>query len=103
MSYDLDIWTTRTPENLRSVVPDGDRWVARGESLVLDGWSWQIVLGGPEKVEDEDVPDYFRTALPGSRWLYSHNLEPLAAPVAARKSLKSTAKLVAVAAHWAVH
>jgi len=103
MSYDLEIWATRTPENLRSVVPDGDRWVARGESLVLDGGSWQIVLGGPEKVEDEDVPDNVRSALPGIRWLYPLNLEPLAAPAAARKSLKSTAKAVAVAAHGAVH
>jgi hypothetical protein len=101
MSYDLQVWGTRPIENLQSILPDPTKWVLDRESHYLRGRGWQIVVTGPEKVEDEDIPDDVRPALAGIGSLYSINLEPIGAPATALKSARAAAKAIAAAAHGA--
>jgi hypothetical protein len=95
------VWTTRPPE-LPSWLPDAALWQEQGGVWIRGRAAWQIVAGPAHRVEPEDVPEAVRALLPGISHMVELNLEPTAAPQAARTLLTRAAKALAAMGHGVV-
>lgn len=101
MSYDLQVWMTRSPE-LPSGLPDVARWQKQGGLWIQARSNWQVVAGPAHRVEPDDVPEGVSALLPGIGHMLELNLEPAAAPQSARALLKRAAKALAIEGHGIV-
>lgn len=94
MSYDIRVWSVVEPV-WTDMLSQSDGWCPEGCSCVLRKTTWQIVVGPPLLVEDEDIPDDVIDKLPGIRHLTEINLEPIHAPQSAHTILRSIVNRVA--------
>lgn len=94
MSYDIRVWSVVEPVWTDTLL-QSDGWYPEGSSHVLCKADWQIVVGSPLRVEDEDIPDDVIDKLPGIRYLTEINLEPIHAPKSAHTILRRIINRVA--------
>lgn len=92
MSYDLRVWVT-DPRAAETHATHAENRKGRG---------WQIVVSTPVRVEQEDIPDAIRDALPGIAMAIELNLEPIDAPKSALLNLQRLARRIAKLVHGVV-
>ena len=88
MSYDIRIWSVLEPA-WNDILSLDDGWHRENNSYVFSTTNWQIIVGRPVSVEDEDIPDEVIDKLPGIQYLSEIILEPISAPKSAHSTLRT--------------
>ena len=101
MSYDIQVWSVARPD-LEGIASGRDDWYLSERYLTFQKASWQIVVGQPSRVEQEDIPDAVFQALPGIQFLTDLNLEPVHAPKVAQTELHRMGARIAKQSHGVV-
>ena len=101
MSYDLQVWSTNGPV-LEEVLSSDSGWQGHTEIRTLERKTWQIVCDSSSRVLPEDIPAQVADCLPGISFLTDVVLEPINAPVSARKEALRTASRIAKSSHGIV-
>lgn len=92
MSYDLRVWATDAVAAAKHAA----------DLAELSGRGWQIVVNAPDRVEEEDIPEEIRDALPGIVTLIELNLSPISAPKIAHEKMWRLARQLAKLTHGIV-
>ncbi len=100
MSYDFEVLAAVAPE-LPGHLP-GSGWVRSGDTWAVGGNAWQIVVGAPQPLEPEDVPEEASRIVAGLAWRVEINVEPISAPATAIARAERAANAIAKAAQGVV-
>ena len=77
MSYDLEVLAAMEL-NAAEGLP-GSGWIQSGDAWVVRGKAWQIVVGAPQRLEPEDIPEEAGRIVAGLAWRVEINVEPVSA------------------------
>jgi len=94
MSYDIEVYTVTCPEFSGSPFDQVDDPSA-SETRRISGKDWQVVIHGPDRVEDEDLSDEVSRAVPGLQYLTMIHVEPTSAPKRAYSLASQAARSLA--------
>jgi hypothetical protein len=101
VSYDIQIWSVGSIP-LPDALSDMENWQREGLAWVRASKNWQIVINSSTKVLFEDLPEDVVAEVPGISYLTELNLEPIGAPMSARKQLLAVSKHLGKAAHGVI-
>ena len=68
MSYDIQIWSIAIPQ-WQDIIPNYGEWKILDKYILFEKPNWQIVIGPPSKVLEEDIPEEIIDKLPGIQYL----------------------------------
>ncbi|MBT2756793.1 hypothetical protein J7E71_12590 [Mesobacillus foraminis] len=98
MSYDIGIWSVKkTSFEDEFFKQKNIKWLNTG--VVYEGPNWQILVGKPNEILEEDIPEEIFGELPGISYFTEIILEPICAPKRAFQILNKITKILAQSSH----
>ncbi|MDQ0245133.1 hypothetical protein J2S09_002709 [Bacillus fengqiuensis] len=98
MSYDISIWSVNKT-SFENEIFNQESIKQQNQGIIFEGPNWQITIGNPQEVMEEDIPEEVVGQLPGIKYFTEIILEPLGAPKRAFQILKKISKILAQSSH----
>jgi hypothetical protein len=94
MSYSISIWSVEKT-SFEDEFFNQKNIIFQNEGIIYEARDWQIMIGKPHKVMEEDIPKEVAGQLPGISFFTEIILEPIGAPKRALQIVKRIAKILA--------
>jgi hypothetical protein len=101
VSLDLEVYAPQPAslDQLRTKLPEAESWEQSPDVLAYEGDGWQVLVGEPEEVGADEVPDDLAAILPGVRYRIPLTLEPIGAEAEGQTFLSRVLEAVGSATH----